>query len=104
MCGVGLKWLVYIVSCSDGTYYTGVTTNVDRRISEHNHSIRGAKYTRTRRPVKLMYVEQCEDRSEAQRVEYNIKKMTRAQKEDLVAKFNRERNASNTRQSRKMNE
>ena len=51
-----------------------------------------------------MYVEQCEDRGEAQRVEYNIKKMTRAQKEDLVAKFNRERNASNTRQSRKKNE
>ena len=49
-------WHVYIVECADGTYYTGITTDVDRRINEHNYSFRSAKYTRSRRPVRLVYV------------------------------------------------
>ena len=52
-----IEWWVYLVSCSDGSLYTGITTNVERRISEHNTSKKGAKYTRNKRPVRLVYSE-----------------------------------------------
>ena len=79
------KWYVYIVECSDGSLYTGITTDVSRRISEHNTSKKGAKYTRTRRPVKLVAVVTiCEDRASASRKEYNIKKLKRSQKIKLI--------------------
>jgi len=75
---------IYIVECSDGTLYTGYTTDVERRVTEHNAG-RGAKYTAGRRPVKLRYVEQHPDRSSAQKREYEIKTYSREQKERLVA-------------------
>jgi len=72
-------WFVYIVECSDKTYYTGVTTDVLRRIRQHS-SGKGAKYTRSRRPVKLLYCFQVSSRSLALKEEYSIKKMKRQEK------------------------
>ena len=77
------KCFVYIVECSDGSLYTGWTTDVDERIKTHN-SGSGAKYTRSRLPVKLVYSEELEDRSAALKREAAIKKMTREKKELLI--------------------
>ncbi len=79
-----MPYSVYIVRCSDGTYYTGIATDVQRRIEEHNHSPKGARYTRTRRPVTLVYSEEHPDRSSASKREYAIKHMTRAEKQNLI--------------------
>lgn len=73
----------YIVECSDGTYYTGWTTDPERRIKTHNAG-RGARYTRTRRPVKLVYLEPQLDRVGAMKRERAIKSMTRQQKQRLI--------------------
>jgi predicted GIY-YIG superfamily endonuclease len=78
------QWHVYIVRCSDGTYYTGVTNDVDTRIAVHN-SGRGAKYTRTRLPVSLVYAEPAGARGDALRRELEIKRMTRHHKDRLIA-------------------
>jgi len=79
-------YTVYIVRCADGTLYTGIATDVARRIKEHNHSNKGAKYTRTRRPVTLVHSEVFDDRSAASKREYQIKKqMSRAEKLALIA-------------------
>jgi len=79
-------YFVYIVKCSDETLYTGIATQLDRRIEEHNSSEKGAKYTRARRPVELVYSEEYRDRSSASKREYEIKKkMTRKEKLDLIA-------------------
>ena len=79
-------WYIYIIECADGTYYTGITTDTERRIAEHNTSgIKGARYTRARRPVKLVYSEKVSGRSEALKRESRIKKMSRAVKEKLVS-------------------
>ena len=75
---------VYVVECNDGTLYTGYTTNVARRVAEHNAGD-GAKYTAGRRPVTLRYVELHESRSAAQRREHDIKTCSRAQKDRLVS-------------------
>ena len=85
-------WHVYIVECADGTYYTGITTDVERRINEHNYSFKSAKYTRSRRPVKLVYVETSENRSTASRRENQIKKLNRSKKTLLIEKGNENRN------------
>tara|TARA_B100000212_G_scaffold331977_1_gene299734 strand:- start:2009 stop:2266 length:258 start_codon:yes stop_codon:yes gene_type:complete len=77
-------YFVYIVECSDGTYYTGITTNIKRRLLEHNYSFKSAKYTRSRRPVTLVYSKQVGSRSEAQKEEYRIKKLNRAQKQRII--------------------
>lgn len=77
-------WLLYIVKCHDNTLYTGITTNLEQRIDEHNTSPKGAKYTRSRRPVTLVYSQDFESRSEASKEEYRIKRLTRAQKEALL--------------------
>ena len=74
---------VYIVACDDGTYYTGYTTDVERRVAEHNDGT-GAKYTRGRRPVELVHVETFSDQSEAMRREYAIKQLRRPAKERLI--------------------
>ena len=74
---------IYIVQCSDGTLYTGWTNDLDKRIKAHNEG-RGAKYTRARRPVKLVYSETLETKEEALRREYAIKHMTRTQKMKLI--------------------
>ncbi len=73
----------YIVECSDGTYYTGWTTDPEQRLKTHNAG-RGAKYTRTRRPVKLVYVEEQPDRTSAMKRERAIKMMTREKKGKLI--------------------
>jgi len=72
----------YIVECSDGTYYTGWAIDPEKRVAMHNKG-RGAKYTRTRRPVRLVYVEQQPDQSTALKRERAIKKMKRSQKQKL---------------------
>ena len=73
----------YIVECSDGTFYTGWTNDLARRIDAHN-SGKGAKYTKTRRPVTLVYYEMFETKEEAMRREYEIKQYSRRQKEKLI--------------------
>jgi len=73
----------YILECADGTFYTGWTTDPERRVSQHNKGV-GAKYTSLRRPVKLVYLEQHPDRTSAMKREIAIKKMKRAQKNKLV--------------------
>lgn len=75
---------VYILRCGDGTYYTGSTTDLKRRIAAHQ-SGKGAKYTRGRGPVELVYQEQWEDWPSALRREAAIKRLTRAQKNALIA-------------------
>lgn len=75
---------VYIVECCDGTYYTGWTTDVEARVKTHN-SGSGAKYTRSRLPVKLVYSEKLESRSAALKREAAIKKLKREKKEQLIA-------------------
>ncbi len=77
---------VYLVQCADGTLYCGYTTDVEKRIKAHNNA-KGAKYTKTRLPVKLVYCEQCHGKSEALKREHQIKKLTREQKLKLCAEF-----------------
>ena len=72
-----MQYFVYILRCSDDTLYTGITTELQRRVDEHNHSDKGAKYTKIRRPVTLVYSEVYEDRSSASKREYAIKKLSR---------------------------
>ncbi len=79
-----MSYFVYIVRCSDKTLYTGITTDVDRRIEEHNSSDKGTKYTSLRRPVELVYSEASEDRSKASKREYEIKKLTKLKKLELI--------------------
>ena len=74
---------VYVVECDGGTYYTGYTTDVQRRVEEHNNGT-GAKYTRGRTPVELVYTEQYDTRSAAMSREYEIKQLSRSEKERLV--------------------
>ena len=80
-----MGWYVYMLRCGDGTLYTGSTTDVDRRLREHQSGT-GARYTRSRPPVTLAYVEEAPDRSAAQRREAAIKKLPRDQKRDLIGK------------------
>jgi len=74
---------VYIAECADGTLYTGWTTDPEKRIRMHNAG-KGAKYTRSRRPVKLVYLEKFENKSDALRREYEIKQLSRVQKLLLI--------------------
>ncbi|OHD93609.1 MAG: endonuclease [Sulfuricurvum sp. RIFOXYD2_FULL_44_160] len=76
-------YTLYILKCSDDTYYTGIAVDIEKRLNEHNTSEKGAKYTRSRRPVILMYSETCTDKSTALKRELAIKRMKRAQKEAL---------------------
>ena len=78
------KWYVYIVECSDGSLYTGITTDVNRRLLEHNYSFKSAKYTRSRRPVRLVWSKEVANRSEASKEEARIKKLKRASKLELI--------------------
>ncbi|MFW5981069.1 MAG: GIY-YIG nuclease family protein [bacterium] len=73
----------YIVHCADGTLYTGYTTDLERRLEEHN-SGKGAKYTRARLPVELVYFEEFKTRSRAMKREYQIKSYTREKKEKII--------------------
>ena len=80
-----MSWYVYIIKCSDATLYTGVTTDIERRFREHKEGKTGAKYTRGRFPLEVVYTETCASRSEAQKREAVIKKLTKKEKE-LLAK------------------
>jgi len=77
------SWIVYILKCCDDTLYTGITNDIDKRIQSHNNGT-GAKYTRFRTPVELIFKETCSDRSDASKREAQIKKLSRKQKQDLV--------------------
>jgi len=78
-------WFVYILLCSDDTFYTWVTTDIDRRVRQHNWEIVWwAKYTRNRKPVQIIYKEVFKSRSEACKEESRIKKLTRFEKEKLI--------------------
>ena len=82
-------WYVYMVRCADGTFYTGITTDPMRRIDEHNGAgpgaQRGARYTRARRPVALVYTEQAMSRSAAAKREWVVRRLSRPQKAALLA-------------------
>lgn len=80
-----MAWYVYMLRCGDGTLYTGVTDDVERRLAAHRAG-KGAKYTRGRGPLELVYTEQVPDKSAALRREYQIKRLTRQEKEQLIAK------------------
>ena len=70
------QWVVYMVECSDGTIYTGISNDVNKRVLTHNKG-KGAKYTRTRLPVSLKWLSECKNRSEASKLEYYIKRLSR---------------------------
>lgn len=78
-------WFVYMVQCSDESYYTGVTTDIKRRLYEHNHTAKGAKYTRCRRPVTLAYYEATDTRQNACKREHAIKKLRSSCKKKLAS-------------------
>lgn len=86
-----MSWTVYILRCSDDSLYTGITTQVARRLKEHNSDDKkGARYTRARRPVTVVYREHCDDRAAASRREFELKKLPRTQKLKLIAGQNGE--------------
>lgn len=77
-------YYLYILKCADATLYTGITVDLDRRILEHNTAKTGAKYTKSRRPVALVYSKKFRNRSLASKAENRLKKLTRAQKLQLI--------------------
>ena len=77
------QWVVYILRCGDGTLYTGITTDMEKRFAAHN-SGKGAKYTRGRGPLELVHREECVDHSAALKREAAIKKLSREEKEKLI--------------------
>lgn len=77
-------WFVYLVRCQDGTLYCGIATDLARRLEEHNSADKGAKYTRGRRPVRLIYTEEVASRAQATQREGQIKRMSRTQKMALI--------------------
>lgn len=80
-------YYLYIVRCKDKTLYTGIATDLKRRLSEHNNSKLGAKYTLARRPVKLVYTRKFRNRSLASKEENRIKKLSREEKLKLIKQF-----------------
>ena len=79
------KWYVYMLCCSDNSYYTGITKDLSRRLQQHNNGRGGAKYTRSRRPVTLVYQEQLADHSTALKREMEIKRLQPQEKRALAA-------------------
>lgn len=77
-------WYIYIVECPDKTLYTGITTHIDKRIKAHNSSNEGAKYTRGRRPVKVVYLSEIKNRSDSLKEEARIKKLSKKEKLKLI--------------------
>ena len=80
-------WFVYMVRCADDSLYTGVARDPEKRLAEHNDGPAGARYTRARRPVELVYVEAAADRSAACKREWAIKRLSRARKLRLVGAY-----------------
>jgi len=84
------KWVVYLLECGDKTIYCGITNNLSNRLKQHRgEKPGGAKYTRSRMPLKLVYFEEKESRSEALKRELSIKKMSKSAKIELIEKFNK---------------
>ncbi len=81
---------VYILLCRDATYYTGYTTNIEKRLKAHNEK-KGAKYTKSRVPVEVIYQETYTSKTEAMQREYAIKQLTRQQKMKLIAGYNNQK-------------
>ena len=81
------QWYVYVLRCSDNSLYTGITNNLERRLKEHNESKRGAKYTRSRRPVKLESYQEYGSRSSALKEEARFKSLSRTQKLEFINEF-----------------
>ena len=77
-------WYVYFLRCNDNSLYCGVTKNLQRRLKQHNYTSRGSKYTRSRRPVKLVWSHKVKSRSDALKLEANLKKKTKIQKEKII--------------------
>ena len=83
------QWCVYMVRCADNSLYTGIATDIDRRVTEHNSTGNlAAKYTRARQPVSLVYHETSESRSAASQREYRLKRLSKKAKETLVEQGN----------------
>ena len=83
-------WFVYLLRCADNSLYAGITTDINRRLLEHNYSNKlGAKYTRVRRPVNFAYAENSINRQEASRREYQLKQLTKSAKEQLIKNFDK---------------
>ena len=80
------QWQVYILRCSDNSLYTGITNDIEKRLHKHN-SGRGAKYTKTRRPVVLVFQEEHETRSAASKREYEVKQYSKEKKEEMVKDY-----------------
>lgn len=83
--GTSADYSLYILHCSDGSLYTGIAIDVDRRLSEHERGTRGARYLRGRAPYRLVFEERVGDRSEAQSLEYRVKKLDRTAKLRLIS-------------------
>ena len=81
-----MRWKHYVLRCSDGSYYSGSTTDLRRRVYEHNQG-KGSKYTRSRIPVNIIYFESYPDRSSAQKAEAAFKKLNREKKEKFIEKW-----------------
>lgn len=79
-------WSVYIIRCADDSLYTGITTDVARRIDEHESGATGSKYLRGRAPLELVFEQELGDRSLASKIEHRIKKLPRHQKEEIVGR------------------
>ena len=82
------NWKHYVLKCSDGSYYSGSTTDIRRRVYEHNQG-KGSKYTRSRLPANIIYFESYPDRSSAQKAEAAFKKLSRKQKEAFISEANK---------------
>jgi len=80
------EFRLYIVRCADGTLYTGIATDVDRRLAEHETGRRGAKYLRGKGPLQIVFDARAGDRARASRLEYRVKRLGREQKLDLIAR------------------
>ena len=80
-----MKWKLYVLECSDGSLYTGITTDTSRRLDEHNCSTRGAKYTRSRRPVKMIWTKAFKSRSAVSKAESRFKKLSRSIKLQIIS-------------------
>ena len=79
-------WYIYVVVCCDNSFYCGITTNLERRLKQHNGETKGgAKYTRGRRPCRFVYIKKAPDRSDASKKEYNFKQLSRKKKEMFIS-------------------
>ena len=80
------KWFVYILQCSDNSFYTGITKNLERRLKMHNDG-KASRYTRMRRPVELLYQEPCKGRTQSLIRECQVKALPRKKKEELISQY-----------------